>query len=70
MLISSNINKVTFENNKLLKKDSKNNLHKDSIVKTDVIYEIDQNNILFKIGRVNMEQIIEYRESFKKYRSN
>ena len=70
MLISSKIEKLKYKFNKYIKKDNKNNLKTDSIVKTDVIYEIDQNNILFKIGRVNMEQIIEYRESFKKYRSN
>ena len=68
MLISSKIDKTIFKSNKLLKKDSNNNLHKDSIVKTDIIYKIDENNILFKIGKVNIEQIMEYRESFKKYK--
>ena len=70
MLISSNTNKLKYNSNKLLEKDSKNNLKKDSIVKTDVIYTISQEDILFKIGEVNIEQINKYRESFKKYKEN
>ena len=40
MLISSNLEKLKFKTNKLLEKDALNNLHKDSIVKTDVLYKI------------------------------
>ena len=40
MLISSNLEKLKFKANILLEKDNVNNLHKDSIVKTDVIYKI------------------------------
>lgn len=39
MLISSNLDKLKFRTNKLLEKDNLN-LHKDSIVKTDVVYKI------------------------------
>ncbi len=64
MLISSQIKKLKYNENKLIKKDEKNGLHKDSIVKTDVIYKIDNENILFKIGTVDEEKVEEYKNSF------
>lgn len=64
MLISSNLEKLKFKANKLLEKDEKNNLHCDSIVKTDVIYKILNEQIVFKIGKVDSERIEEYKESF------
>lgn len=64
MLISSNLEKLKFKANILLKKDNANNLHKDSIVKTDVIYKILNEQILFKIGKVDSEKIEEYKQSF------
>ena len=64
MLISSNLEKLKFNSNILLQKDSKNNLHKDSIVKTDVVYKILNEQILFKIGKVDNEKIEEYKKSF------
>ena len=39
-------------------------LHKDSIVKTDVIYKILNEQIIFKIGKVDEEKIEEYKKSF------
>ena len=70
MLISSNLEKLKYDANKLLKKNTTNKLKKDSIVKTDVIYSVHENEILFKVGEINIEQIIEYRENFKKYKEN
>ena len=70
MLISSNLEKLKYDANKLLEKNKENNLNKDSIVKTDVIYSIHESEILFKVGEVNIEQIMEYRENFKKYKEN
>ncbi|MBR1803121.1 MAG: hypothetical protein IJ777_04075 [Clostridia bacterium] len=64
MLISSNLAKLKFHTNKLLEKDKINNLHKDSIVKTDVIYKILNEQILFKIGKVDNEKIEEYKRDF------
>lgn len=64
MLISSNLDKLKFSANKLLEKDKVNNLHKDSIVKTDVIYKILNEQIVFKIGKVDNEKIEEYKKSF------
>lgn len=64
MLISSNLNKLKFAANKLLEKDDINNLHKDSLVKTDVLYKILNEQIVFKIGRVDEEKVEEYKKSF------
>lgn len=66
MLISSNLDKLKFKSNKLLEKNEKNNLHKDSIVKTDAIYKISKTQILFKIVMVSYEKIEEYKKSFMK----
>ena len=64
MLISSNLNKLKFKGNILIEKDSENRLHKDSLVKTDVIYKILNEQILFKIGNVDEVKIEEYKKSF------
>ncbi len=64
MLISSKLDKLKFKTNKLLEKSKINNLHKDSIVKTDVIYKISNEQIIFKIGMVSYERIEEYKKSF------
>lgn len=64
MLISSNLDKLKFSANKLLEKDKTNNLNKDSIVKTDVVYKILNEQIIFKIGKVDLERIEEYKKSF------
>lgn len=64
MLISSNLNKLKFTSNELLKKDKMNHLHKDSLVKTDVIYKISNEQIEFKIGKVDMEKVEQYKQRF------
>ena len=64
MLISSNLDKLKFSANKLLEKDKMNNLHKDSIVKTDVVYKMLNEQIIFKIGKVDDEKIEEYKSGF------
>lgn len=74
MILSSNLDKLKFNANKLLEKNDVNNLRKDSIVKTDVVYKILNEQIIFKIGIVNYEKIEEYKKSFyeslKDYNSN
>lgn len=67
MLISSNLDKLKFNSNVLLEKDKNNNLHKDSIVKTDVVYKILNEQIIFKIGKVDKEKIEEYKQSFYRH---
>lgn len=69
MLISSRIDKAKYEANKLLEKDEMNKLHCDSIVKTDVIYKILNEQIIFRIGKVDNNNIKEYKESFYKINS-
>lgn len=64
MLISSQLEKLKYQTNKLIKKDKQNGLNKDSIVKTDIIYKISNKQILFKIGEVDKEKIQEYKKSF------
>ncbi len=64
MLISSKLDKLKFSANKLLEKDKMNNLHKNSVVKTDVVYKILNEQIVFKIGKVDDEKIEEYKKSF------
>ena len=67
MLISSNISKLRYKSNILIESDNKNNLDRNSIVKTDVLYKILNNQILFKIGNVDKERIEEYKKSFYEY---
>ena len=64
MLISSNLEKLKYKSNVKLERDKLNNLKTDSIVKTDVIYKIKNENILFKIGEVTQEKVKEYKELF------
>ncbi len=64
MIISSNLDKLKYKANKLLEKDVNNGLYKDSIVKTDVIYKILNEQIIFKIGKVDDYRIEEYKNSF------
>lgn len=64
MLISSNLEKLKFAANKLLKKDNLNNLHKDSLVKTDKVYQILMSQIEKKVGSVTKEALEEYKKSF------
>ena len=63
-IISSRLNKLKYDSNVLLEKDSLNNLSKDSIVKTDCLYKISSDNILFKIGRVSECSVLKYKNMF------
>ncbi len=64
MLISSKIEKAKYKTNKILEKDDKNNLRMDSIVKTDIVYRILNNQILFKIGTIDIDKVDEYKKNF------
>lgn len=66
MIISSKVDKIKYKGNYLLEKDDKNRLKKDSIVKTDIIYRILNNQVLFKLGSVDMEKIEEYKKAYYK----
>lgn len=64
MLISSKIEKLKYKSNVELKKDNRNNLDRDSIVKTDILYKIRNDQILFKIGEVSSDKIEEYKRYY------
>lgn len=64
MLISSNLDKLKYQSNKLIEKDKLNGLNKDSIVKTDVVYKILNSQIIFKIGKVDLNKLEEYKRNF------
>lgn len=59
MLISSKAYKAKYKTNILLTKDKSNNLKEDIIVKTDVIYKIDSDSIMFKIDDERIQEYIE-----------
>ena len=65
MIISSKIDKASYKQNIIFKKNNQNGLDKDSIVKTDEIYKIANTQILFKIGEVDNAKIKEYKEAYK-----
>jgi len=64
MILSSNIKKQNYKYNVLIEKDKLNKLKKDSIVKTDALYILTQNQILFKIGTVEKTKIEQYKELY------
>ena len=70
MILSSQLDKLKYTSNKLLEKNLENGLNKDSIVKTDVMYKILNSQILFKIGKVDLEKINEYKESYYKMKTD
>ncbi len=66
-LLSSNINKMTYRYNKLIKKNKNNSLAKDSIVKCDDLIELDSKEISFKIGSVTEIELMQFLEIYEKY---
>lgn len=64
MLISSKTYKLKYKTNDFLKRNSVNNLNKDSIIKLDEIYLIKESAINFKIGKVDDEKIEEYKRRY------
>ena len=66
MILSSQIHKQKYKDNVLLEKDDLNRLKKDSIVKTDALYQILEQQILFKIGRVDMWKLEQYKDLYYK----
>ena len=66
LLISSQLDKLKYKTNLFFAKDEKNNLKKDSILKLDSIYRVENNDILFKVGEVTQEKLNIYRDTFIK----
>lgn len=65
MLISSRLQKTKYDANILLPKNEQNGLEKDSIVKTDAIYQIDNSEVLFRIGTVTQGAINFYMNNYR-----
>ena len=65
LLISSNLEKLKYKQNVLLKKDDNNKLHKNSHVKTDYIYLLTEDMIAYKMGKVSQEQVEYFKECVK-----
>ena len=67
MILSSKVEKQKYKANKLLKKDTQNNLKKDSIVKTDKVYMLSFSQIVCKVGSVSKDIVEEYKANYSKY---
>ena len=67
MIISSHIEKEKYSTNVRINKNANNNLHKDSIVKCDYIYNIPVKNIQFKIGRVDIDDYLKFIEIYNEF---
>lgn len=66
MLLSSKLDKLKFSSNKCLVKNNQNGLRKDSVIKMDYIYQIKNEDILFKIGSVSKREVNLYKKSYIK----
>ena len=64
MIISSKVEKLRYKSNILLEKNSENNLNRNSIVKTDILYKINTNQILYRVGHVTSNDINRFKKVF------
>lgn len=73
MIVSSHREKgndvSSFKYNEPLDKNKTNNLKDDSIVKCEQIYSIPKQNILFKIGQVDIDDYIRFMNTYNMYLS-
>ena len=68
-LLTSNAKQKKYPYNKELKKNQKNNLYKDSIVKCDDFIEISEKDIQFKVGEVEQDDLERFLNTYMKYLS-
>ena len=66
-LLSSNLNKANYPYNELIKKDNKNGLYKDSIVKCDDFIKLNIKEISFKIGSVTEIELMKFLDTYENY---
>lgn len=70
-VISSNIKKSKenskFEYNEPIQKDETNKLKTDSIVKCDQLFTIPKKTISYKLGTVDVEDMLRFLETYKKF---
>lgn len=73
-IISSNIQKSKevskFKYNEPIKSNTKNGLNKDSIVKCEKLFKISVNNIEFKIGKINKDELNRFIKAHNTYIKN
>lgn len=67
MILSSNTKKATYKYNIKIPKDDKNKLNKDSIVKTDHIYKLNEKDILKKVGTLDEDLLKEFESKYSEY---
>lgn len=66
-LLTSNQKQMKYPYNKELKKNKKNKLNKDSVVKCDDFIEITEEEIQFKLGEVEQEDLERFLDTYMKY---
>lgn len=66
-LLTSNKKQLRYPFNKFLKKDNKNNLNKDSVVKCDDFIEISEEEIQFKVGEVEQSDLMRFIDTYTKF---
>lgn len=66
-LLTSNAKQLKYPYNESLKKDNKNHLHKDSVVKCDDFIEIIEKEIKFKVGSVEQADLEKFLNTYMKY---
>lgn len=73
-VISSNTkkskNNSKFKYNEPLDKDKANKLNYDSIVKCDQLYTIPRKTISYKLGSVNVEDMIRFLQAYRNFMQN
>lgn len=66
-LLTSNKEKASYKYNRPLDRNEKNHLHKDSVVKCDDFIEISEQEIKFKVGEVEQEDLNNFIDTYMKY---
>ena len=66
-LLTSNSEQKKYPYNKILNKNDKNHLNKDSIVKCDDFIEISEKEIKFKVGSVEQKDLERFLNTYMKY---
>lgn len=73
-VISSKINKSKenskFKYNEPIKKDDSNKLRTDSIVKCDQLFTIPKKTISYKLGTVDVEDMLRFLKAYKEFIEN
>ena len=73
-VISSNLNKSKekskFKYNEPIKKNNSNNLTVDSIVKCDQLFQIPKKTISYKLGSVDVENMIRFLKAYEEFVNN